>query len=127
MDLCAFDDDYVRRLRDRDARIEEHFFNHFSPRLFNYLRRRVRSQADIEEKRQDTFERVLSAIYAGKLRDCRTLAGVVFGVCHKLLLEHWRPPETETIDDHVEHATDQPDQEQGMITEEHKRAVHRVL
>ncbi|HEY4642363.1 MAG TPA: sigma-70 family RNA polymerase sigma factor [Thermoanaerobaculia bacterium] len=127
MDLFAFDDDYVRRLRDRDPRTEEHFLAHFTPRLFNYLRRRVRSPADIEEKRQDTFERVLSAIYAGKLRDGRTLAGFVFGVCHKILLEHWRAPETENIDDHVEPANDQPDQEQAMITEERKRAVHRVL
>jgi RNA polymerase sigma-70 factor (ECF subfamily) len=127
MNLFGFDDDYVRRLREHDAATEEHFYIHFTPRLFNYLRRRVRSQADIEEKRQDTFERVLSSIYTGKLRDGRTLPGFVFAVCHNILLEHWRAPETENIDDHVEPAVDEPDQEQAMITEERKRAVHRVL
>ena len=127
MDLFAFDDDYVRRLREHDAAAEQHFYNHFTPRLFNYLRRRVRSQADIEEKRQDTFERVLSAIYTGKLRDGRTLHGFVFAVCHNVLLEHWRAPETENIDDHVEPAVDAPGQEDAMITDESKRAVHRIL
>jgi len=127
MDLFAFDDDYVRRLREHDGPTEEHLYGHFYPRLFNYLRRRVRSLADVDEKRQETFERVLKEIYAGKLRDGRTLPGFVFAVCRNVLHEHWRNPETENLDDHAEPAVDEPDQECVMITDERKRAVHRVL
>lgn len=127
MDRFTFDDDYVRRLREHDGPTEEHFYGYFHPRLFNYLRRRLRSMTDVEEKRQDTFQRVFNEIYADKLRDGRTLPGFVFAVCRNVLLEHWRNPETENLDDHAEPAVDEPDQEQAMITDERKRAVHRVL
>ena len=127
MDRFTFDDDYVRRLREHDRLIEEHFYGHFHPRLFNYLRRRLRSMTDVEEKKQDTFERVLKEIYAGKLRDGRTLPGFVFAVCRNILHEHWRGPVMENLDDHAEPAVDEPDQEQSMITAERKRAVQRVL
>ncbi len=127
MDVFAFDDEYVRRLREHDAAAEEHFHNHFQPRLFNHLRSRMRSYEDVDGTIQETFVRVLRSIYEQKLRDGRTLPGFVFAVCHNILLEHWRGPETENIDDHVEPAIDEPDQELVMITEERKRAVHRIL
>jgi RNA polymerase sigma factor (sigma-70 family) len=127
MDRFTFDDDYVRRLREHDAPVEEHFYAHFNPRIFNYLRRRVRSMADVEEKRQETFERVLKAIYAGKLRDGRTLPGFVFGFCRNILHELWRDPVAEDLDDHPEPVVDEPGQEEAMITEERKCAVQRVL
>lgn len=127
MDLFAFDDDYVRRLREHDVATEEHFYSYFRPRLFNYLRNRVRSYTDFEEIIQETFGRALTAIYAGKLRDGRTLAGFIFAVCHNVLLEHWRAPQSENIDDHPEPAIDEPTAEDTMITDERKRDVHRIL
>lgn len=127
MDRFPFDDVYVRRLREHDAGTEQHFFDYFQPRLFNYLRSRVRSAADLQEIRQETFQRVLKQIYAGKLREGGALPGFLFRVCDNVVREGWRKDSTEDIEDHPEPVSDDPDPEDNVITHERKRDVQRVL
>jgi RNA polymerase sigma-70 factor (ECF subfamily) len=129
MDSLGFDDDYVRRLRMRDARTEEHFFNYFRPRLFNYLRTRVRTAADVEEKCQETLTRVLQSIYDVKLRDGRTLPGFVFQVCANVVHEYVRGlSRTEPLTEHhPEPVVPDDDQITTLISAELREAVQHVL
>jgi len=128
MDRFAFDDDYVRRLREHGARTEQHFHDYFRPRLFSRLRSRLRSAADIEEVRQETFRRVLTKIYENELRDGRTLPGFVFTVCDNIVLELYRKnARTEPLEEHHPEPVDDADAEEAMITAERQRMVRRVL
>jgi RNA polymerase sigma factor (sigma-70 family) len=127
MDRFPFDDDYVRRLREHDAATEEHFHDYFQPRLFNYLRPRVRSAADLHEVRQETFQRVLKQIYDDKLRDGGALPGFLFRVCENVVHEGRRKTSTEDLDDHPEPVSDEPDPEVNVITQERRRDVQRTL
>jgi RNA polymerase sigma-70 factor (ECF subfamily) len=128
MDRFAFDDDYVRRLREHGARTEQHFHDYFRPRLYSRLRNRLRSLADIDEVRQETFRRVLTMIYDNKLRDGRTLPGFVFTVCDNIVLELYRKnARTEPLDEHHPEPLDDGDAEGAMITAEKQQAVRRVL
>src|SRR5262249_2100962 len=59
---AAFDDDYVRRLIAGDPPIERHFFEYFSELLWIKLRSRLRNAALIDDVRQETLLRVLTAL-----------------------------------------------------------------
>jgi RNA polymerase sigma-70 factor (ECF subfamily) len=127
-DPFAFDDDYVRRLRQHDARTEEHFYTYFQPRLFNRLRRHLRSIADVEEKRQETYKRVFKKLYDGDLRDGRTLAAFVLSVADNIVLEHYRvASRTEPLGDHHPEPVYEADAELNVISVENQRRVKEVL
>jgi RNA polymerase sigma-70 factor (ECF subfamily) len=125
MDRFAFDDDYVRRLREHDARTEQHFYDVFYPRLFSHLRKRVASMSDVEDLRQETFRRVLQKIYDGELREEAALFGFVFRVSDIVVLEHYRK-RVEPIEEHDEPAYDD-DPIDDLITRETKLRVQHVL
>lgn len=130
MDLFAFDDDYVRRLRDRDARTEEHFHDYFHPLLRIKLRSRLRSADDVEDVCQDVFLRVLRALRSDEnpLRDGRKLGAYVLGVCNNLLLERYRiDARTEPLDEQRHDKASAHDIESDLVTAENKQRVLRVL
>jgi len=126
MDRFTFDDDYVRRLREHDARTEEHFFYYFRARLFDRLRSRVRSYADLEDVAQTTLTRVLQLVYDGKVRQAGALFGLVLSVCGHVLQEHYRKiNRLEPIDDDPPDPA--PDPVDDLITRENQRRVRVVL
>jgi len=128
MEMFPFDDDYVRRLREGDARTEGHFYNWFHPRLLLHLRRKVRTMADVEDVRQETFKRVLLAIRAGKLRDGRTLHGFVFSVCDRIVLEYYRKAaRTEPLDPIRQDPIADDNPEFDLLTSERQRTVKETL
>lgn len=91
MDFYAFDDDYVRRLREGDRWTENHFVGYFTPLLLRRLRGRIRPSTDISDVIQDVF----LAVYLGlrgdnPLRDGRRLGAYVFGICRNLELQRGR-------------------------------------
>jgi len=57
-----FDDSYLERLRAGDFRTQEHFVAYFSELIQIKLRSRLQSPQDIEDVRQETFVRVLTAL-----------------------------------------------------------------
>ncbi|HMJ87627.1 MAG TPA: sigma-70 family RNA polymerase sigma factor [Vicinamibacterales bacterium] len=126
MDRFAFDDDYVRRLREHDARTEQHFVDFFQPRLFNHLRKRIGSLSDVNDLRQDTLTRVLQKIYDGKVRQGGALFGFVFRVCDIRVLEHYRDKKLEALEDHAEPMYDD-DPIDDLITRETQQQVQQVL
>lgn len=126
MELFAFDDDYVRRLRARDRETEAHFYEYFRELLLLTLRRRVHSMQAIDEIRQEIFVRVLDKL--GDLRDGRKLGAFVIGVCNHVVMEYWRG---ESRTEPLEPARDEPASSAALEEEQDRRMssarVKRVL
>jgi RNA polymerase sigma-70 factor, ECF subfamily len=96
----SFDDEYVRRLRARDAGVEEHFRHYFSALIQIKLRSRLRSAEAIEDVRQETFLRFFTALYDGRIQQPERLGSFVNSTCNHVLLEHYRGASREdSLDD----------------------------
>ncbi len=67
-DWYAFDDDYVRRLREDDPWTTRHFFHYFDRILTIKMRARLRPDL-VEDGKQIVYVRVLEAVKAGKIRN----------------------------------------------------------
>jgi len=104
-----FDESYVERLRSGDFRTQEHFVAYFSELIQLKLRARLRTPQAIEDVRQETFARVLTALRSpGGIRHPERLGPFVNSICNNVLLEHYRSSSRDTsIEDEPE--TDFPD------------------
>lgn len=90
MDFFAFDDDYVRRLREGDPETEEHYLDYFNFHLEMKLRGRVPPN-DVADVKQDVHARVFNELRNGKgVRDGHKFGAFVFGVCANVIHEVWR-------------------------------------
>jgi len=125
MDLFAFDDFYVRRLKEHDRETEDHFTNYFAKLLFAKLRSRVAAQ-DIDDIIQDVFARVLARLE--DLRDSSKLGAFVLGVCNNVLLERFRKESrTESLTEVHERIAGRSDIEAEFFSEEAAASVRLVL
>lgn len=87
----SFDSDYVRRLVAGDPDTERHFTDYFGDLLTLKLRSRLRSAAQVEDARQETFVRVLTTLKQKRaLATPESLGAFVNGVCNNVLLETYR-------------------------------------
>jgi RNA polymerase sigma-70 factor, ECF subfamily len=86
----SFDEAYVERLRAGDFRTQEHFVAYFGKLIQIKLRSRLRSPEGIEDVRQETFARVLTALRDGKLLHPERLGPYVNSICKHVLQEHYR-------------------------------------
>ena len=87
----SFDRAYVERLIAEDPETERHFTEYFSDLLLLKLRSRLRSAALVEDARQETFVRVLTALKKkGTLSSAESLGAFVNSVCNNVLLETYR-------------------------------------
>jgi RNA polymerase sigma-70 factor (ECF subfamily) len=87
----SFDGAYVERLIAEDPDTERHFTEYFSDLLSLKLRSRLRSSALVEDARQETFVRVLTALKKkGTLTSPESLGAFVNSVCNNVLLEAYR-------------------------------------
>lgn len=126
MDFFAFDDEYVRRLRDGDRWTEEHFHQYFDFLLRMKLRGRVRPGIDTDDVIQEVFLRVLKGLRGGTgVREGAKFGGYVSSVCKHVLSEFGRR----------EHQTEQLDEETAsgydfvaaLVTEETRTRLLRDL
>ena len=91
MQFHTFDAAYVKKLQDGDPWTEAHFVSYFSELIHLKLRSRLKSHDAIEDVRQETFIRVLSALRnEGGIRQPERLGAYVNSVCNNVLLEHYR-------------------------------------
>jgi RNA polymerase sigma-70 factor, ECF subfamily len=127
MDLFAFDDDYVRRLREGDRETEEHYERYFKPFLTLRLRRRRVPHSDIEEIIQTTHLRVFKELRTGGgIRDGHAFGGWVLTTCTHIAQEIERKRrETVEVDENDFESGD--DALRELITNETKAFVRRVL
>jgi RNA polymerase sigma-70 factor (ECF subfamily) len=102
VDLYPFDEAYLCRLRDRDAKTEDHFVNYFNNLLKAKLRSDGYSESALNDIRQETLLRVLKAIYANKIQNPKSLRSFVYGVCERVEWEYDRGEWLPWKDEHEE-------------------------
>lgn len=112
MDFYTFDDEYLRRLGERDPATEAHFVAYFSDRLRITLRARGIDSYTIEDVRQETFCRVLVAVQEGKVNSAGGFGAYVYAVLKHVLSES-RRNDVRYQHDSLE-TTDVPDQKLGL-------------
>lgn len=91
MQFHAFDGLYLEQLRSGDFRTQEHFVSYFSELIRLKLSKRLRSRAEVDDARQETFARVLTALRKDNgVRQPERLGAFVNSVCNNVLLEYYR-------------------------------------
>ncbi len=127
----SFDLEYVHRLQAGDPETESHFVGYFCELLLIKLRARLRDSQLIEDLRQETLLRVLTALKAKKtLQSPEKLGSYVNSVCNNLLFEMYRRNSRQRpveLDEHFDTPDDHASVESEMVTEERRREVRRVL
>jgi RNA polymerase sigma-70 factor (ECF subfamily) len=127
----SFDSEYIRRLKDSDAETERHFARYFGDLLLIKLRSRLRHPQVIEDLRQETFVRVLTALKSKKgLQSPESLGAFVNSVCNNLLFETYRRDLQQRhveMDDRFDPPDHRASAESVMVTEERCAEVRQVL
>ena len=130
MQFHTFDEEYVRRLRDGEARVEEHFAAYFGELIHLKLRRRVRTPQLLEDIRQETLCRVLRTLREKNgIEDARKLGAFVSAVCHYVTVELSRSEKRyePAADDFADLADTSHDPDAPLINEERRREVKKIL
>ncbi|HYP06067.1 MAG TPA: sigma-70 family RNA polymerase sigma factor [Bryobacteraceae bacterium] len=129
MAFYAFDEEYVRRLKDGDRETETHFVEYFSGLLLAKLRNRLRHPQEAEDLRQEVFLRVLRSLRGGAIEQPERLGAFVLSVCNFVLMEHLRGgARTSQLDEHTpEQHQREADPEINLVTAETRRQVRTLL
>ena len=91
LELFAFDEAYVGRLREGDPSTESHFVGYFSELIQIKLRARFLAAEVVDDLRQETFARVMRSLRSeGGIRQADRLGPFVNSVCNHVLLEYYR-------------------------------------
>jgi RNA polymerase sigma-70 factor, ECF subfamily len=127
----TFDEAYVRKLQDGDAWTEEHFVSYFSELIHLKLRSRLKSRESIEDVRQETFIRVLTALRSeGGIRQPERLGAFVNSVCNNVLMEHYRAGgKSEPMEDEAEATLPAtgPNALSLLLSKDSERVVRQIL
>lgn len=130
MDFQSFDAAYVRRLREGDTAVEEHFAAYFGTLLYLKLRARLRSRQLIEDIRQETLLRVLQILRRQDgVEYPERFGAFVNAVCNNVLLEFCRAESRHEPagEKPVDLADPTIDLDAPLVEFEKKRQVRRVL
>lgn len=125
-----FDRSYLQRLASGDPHTEEHFTRYFGDLLTMKLRRRLRSPAQVEDAKQETFLRVLTALRRGAVQAPGALGAFVHSVCNNVLFELYRSgARTTPLEEDAEQAlpSDTAPAETVLTSEEERAHVRRVI
>jgi RNA polymerase sigma-70 factor, ECF subfamily len=126
MDRFAFDDLYVRRLKEHDPEVEAHFDQYFRGVLLAKLYTRLPAQ-DIEDAIQDVLWRALTRL--DELRESCKLGAFVLGICKYVLLERYGKKEsrTEPLEERHLRIRGQLDIEEEFLRKEAIETVRQIL
>ena len=130
MELYAFDEAYVRRLREGDASTESHFVAYFSKLIQIKLRARFLAPEVVDDLKQETFARVIRSLRAdGGIRQADRLGPFVNSVCNNVLMEHFRSgsKNVQLEADHLDALDKVLNLESLAISSETQRTVRKVL
>jgi len=125
-----FDRAYVERLIAEDPDTEQHFSRYFGDLLSIKLRGRLRSAAQIEDAKQETFARVLRSLKSEKsLAAPEALGAFVNSVCNNVLFEMYRgESRTAQLDETFDAADDRAaGAEMSIIADEERDRVRAAL
>ena len=130
MKFEQFDAEYVRRLTQGDAGVEEHFASYFGDLLFLKLRARLRSRPLIEDIRQETLMRVLLILRTkGGVEHPERFGAFVNAVSNNVMMELRR---AELRHDPMDESQEEPldttvDLDAPLVDIETKRLVTRLM
>jgi RNA polymerase sigma-70 factor, ECF subfamily len=130
LNFQSFDAEYVQRLKDGDAGVENHFASYFGELLYLKLRARLRSRQLIEDIRQETLLRVLVILRTkGGVEHPERFGAFVNAVGNNVMLEFCRSESrTDAIDDHQDEPPDTTvDLDGPLISSDTKRQIERVM
>jgi RNA polymerase sigma-70 factor (ECF subfamily) len=124
-----FDAEYIRRLVAGDAETERHFTSYFGELLVLKLRSRLRSPAQAEDARQETFVRVLSTLKEkGGLASAESLGAFVNGVCNNVLFEMYRAnARTTPLEDEYDEVSASLPADFTLVADEEREEVRAAL
>jgi RNA polymerase sigma-70 factor, ECF subfamily len=127
----SFDGEYIARLRNGDPVTERHFTEYFGELLLIKLRARLRDPQTVEDLRQETFLRVLTALKSkNSLHSPESLGAFVNSVANNLLSELYRGQSRQRTVQPSEDF-DPPDRRAGadaeIASEERRRQVRKLL
>jgi RNA polymerase sigma-70 factor (ECF subfamily) len=126
----SFDGAYLRRLIAEDPETERHFTRYFGDLLQMKLRSRLRSAAQVEDARQETFVRVLMTLKKkGGLSSPESLGAFVNSVCNNVLFEMYRSNARATPleDEQSEPETGEPSAEWQVMKDEERARVREAI
>jgi RNA polymerase sigma-70 factor (ECF subfamily) len=126
----SFDGDYVQRLIAGDPDTERHFTDYFGDLLRLKLRSRLRSAALVEDARQETFVRVLTALKKkGSLASPESLGSFVNSVCNNVLMETYRATRrADQLDEDMdEPEAGEPSAEWRVLKDEERARVREAI
>lgn len=123
-----FDRPYIDRLIAADRDTEQHFTRYFGDLLTLKLRSRV-APTLLEDARQETFTRVLTALKEKGLASPGSLGAFVNGVCNNVLFELYRADARVQPLPEGHDAPDErrPNAESGLMAVEERARVQRAL
>jgi RNA polymerase sigma-70 factor, ECF subfamily len=130
LELFAFDEAYLRRLREGDPSTEDHFVAYFSQLLQLKLRSRRLPPDTVDDLRQETFARVLRSIRSENgVREANRLGSFVNSVCNHVLLEFYRAGSKRVPleSSHFEIQDKVVNVEKMAITEQNRAIVRKLL
>jgi RNA polymerase sigma-70 factor, ECF subfamily len=130
VELFAFDQAYVQRLRDGDPRTVQHFVTYFGEFLQIKLRARMMASEVIDDLRQETFVRVLKKLREeGAIRQPESLGAYVNSICNNVLKEFFRSSSRSQPleDDHLEIPDKLIDLEGMLVSKQSKEHVRSIL
>jgi RNA polymerase sigma-70 factor (ECF subfamily) len=125
-----FDGAYIQRLVAEDPETESHFSRYFGDLLTLKLRSRLRSQAQVDDAKQETFTRVLTSLKRKNgLATPASLGAFVNSVCNNVLFELYRAgTRTMPLEDDVDLPDDRrPDIVTSIAAGEERMKVRRAL
>ncbi len=127
MQRQSFDAQYLERLTNADDETERDFAAYFGELLTIKLRSRLRSPHLIDDVKQETFLRVLKALrQKNSISNPQALGSFVNSVCNNVLFELYRA-ESKIGDPPEDRPAEGKNAEAGMVEEEDRVAVRRVL
>ena len=131
VDFFTFDRAYVDRLRNGDPATEHHFYVYFDKLLQIKLRARAIGTDKVEDLKQDTFIRVITAVKEGGVRQPERFGAFVNSVCNNVLLEYYRSLEKNRQMDDTQAQEEIPDKvldlEGMMVSKQCSEQVRKIL
>ena len=125
-----FDGAYVQRLIAEDPETERHFTQYFGDLLTLKLRSRLKSPAQVDDAKQETFARVLTTLKRKNgLATPASLGAFVNSVCNNVLFELYRSgSRTTPLEDDVDPPDERrPDVVTSIAAGEERMRVRRAL
>lgn len=126
---CEFDDAYIERLVAGDPDTERHFVGYFSQLLTIKLRSRLRTAAQVEDAKQETFMRVLTTLkQKGGLAAAGSLGAFVNSVCNNVLFETYRSQARDApLEDTYDEVDGRPAADATLIADQERESVRQAL